>query len=89
MEKVSKKVELLASSYQILSKENQSLIQEKESLLIQVDDLTKKIEGLKDNIEKISISSSFDDQQKDPMVARKKINMFLREIDRCITLLSN
>ena len=88
-EKVSNKVELLVKSYQKLSKENENLIEERKSLLGKIDALANQVEELQSNLEKIKISSSLEGGGQDSILARKKINMFLREIDKCITLLSN
>ncbi len=88
-EKISNKVELLVSSYQKLSKENQDLIEERKSLLLKIDDLKNQIIDLQNNVDKIKISSSLEGGDQDAVLARKKINMFLREIDKCITILSD
>ena len=37
----------------------------------------------------VSISKSFETAQTDNQLAKKKVNMFLREIDKCIALLNN
>ena len=82
-------MELLVSSYQKLSKENQDLIEERKSLLLKIDDLKNQIIDLQNNVDKIKISSSLEGGDQDAVLARKKINMFLREIDKCITILSD
>ena len=79
----------MASSYQKLSKENKDLIEEKNSLLNKISDLKSEIIDLQSSLERIQISSSLENSNKDNVLAQKKINMFLREIDKCITLLNN
>ena len=88
-EKISNKVELLVSSHQKLSKENKDLIEERKTLLLKIDDLKNQIIDLQNKVDKIKISSSLEGGDQDTVLARKKINMFLREIDKCITILSD
>jgi len=87
--KISNKVELLINSYQKLSKENRCLLEERNNLLAEVKNLKNEINDLQKNLERIKISSSLENQNQDNILARKKINMFLREIDKCIKMLSN
>lgn len=87
--KISTKVELLINSYQKLSKENRCLLEERNNLLAEVKNLKNEINDLQKNLERIKISSSLENQNQDNILARKKINMFLREIDKCIKMLSN
>ncbi len=87
--KISNKVELLINSYQKLSKENRCLLEERNNLLVEVQNLKNEINDLQKNLERIKISSSLENQNQDNILARKKINMFLREIDKCIKMLSN
>jgi len=82
-------VELLVRSYQNLSKENKELIEEKKTLLSKINHLKKEISDLERTLEKLRVSSSLDGGGQDAILARKKINFFLREIDKCIELLSN
>ena len=51
--------------------------------------LKNEIKDLQKNLERIKISSSLENHNQDNILARKKINMFLREIDKCIRMLSN
>ena len=89
LKKISTKVELLINSYQKLSKENRCLLEERNNLLAEVKNLKNEINDLQKNLERIKISSSLENQNQDNILARKKINMFLREIDKCIKMLSN
>ena len=82
-------MELLVSSHQKLSKENKDLIEQRKTLLLKIDDLKNQIIDLQNKVDKIKISSSLEGSNQDTVLARKKINMFLREIDKCITILSD
>ena len=55
----------------------------------EVDELKNEIIVLKSRIDEILISKSFQNNGNDNKLAKKKINMFLREIDKCIALLNN
>ncbi len=87
--KISNKVEFLVSSYQKLSKENKDLLEERKDLLQKIDALKNEIENLQQSIEKIQISASLESGDQNNLLARKKINMFLKEIDKCITMLND
>ena len=54
-----------------------------------IDALKNEIENLQKGIEKIQISSSLENGGQNNLLARKKINMFLKEIDKCITMLND
>ena len=79
----------MINSYRKLSKQNESLLEERKNLLLEVQSLKNEIKDLQKNLERIKISSSLENHNQDNILARKKINMFLREIDKCIRMLSN
>ncbi len=89
LEKISKKVRDLIISQKNLIEKNRLLLIEKENYKNEVDELKNEIIILKDRIDEILISKSFQNNDDDNKLAKKKINMFLREIDKCITLLNN
>ena len=89
LEKINKKVNDLIISHQNLLEKNQLLIQEKENHKNEVGNLRNEIYILKNRIDELLISKSFQNNDNDNKLAKKKINMFLREIDKCITLLNN
>ncbi len=89
LEKVSQKVNKLINSHNNLIKENEMLINEKENLLKEISLLKSEINHLNHRLNEISISNSFQSNESDNGLARKKVNMFLREIDKCIALLNN
>ena len=51
--------------------------------------LTENVRNLNNKLNDVSVSKSFETAQTDNELAKKKINMFLREIDKCIALLNN
>lgn len=89
LEKISKKVRDLNISHNNLIEKNRFLLVENDKYKNEVDELKNEIIVLKDRIDEILISKSFQNNGNDNKLAKKKINMFLREIDKCITLLNN
>ena len=89
LDKVGGKVKKLISSHDELLEKNEVLFNEKENLLNEIKVLKENIRNLNVRLSDVSISKSFETNATDNGLAKKKINMFLREIDKCITLLSN
>ena len=89
LEKISKKVGDLIISHNKIIEKNRLLIIENKNYKNEVDELKNEIIVLKSRIDEILISKSFQNNDNDNKLAKKKINMFLREIDKCIALLNN
>ncbi len=89
LEKISKKVGDLIISHKNLIEKNRVLIIENKNYKNEVDELKNEIIILKDRVDEILISKSFQNNGNDNKLAKKKINTFLREIDKCIALLNN
>ena len=89
LEKIRKKVRDLIISHNNLIEKNHLLLVENNNYKNEVDELKNEIIVLKGRIDEILISKSFQNNGNDNKLAKKKINMFLREIDKCITLLNN
>ena len=89
LEKISKKVRDLIVSHNNIIEKNRLLIIENKNYKNEVDELKNEIIVLKDRIDEILISKSFQNSGNDNKLAKKKINTFLREIDKCIALLNN
>tara|TARA_B100000963_G_scaffold206833_1_gene180135 strand:- start:50 stop:364 length:315 start_codon:yes stop_codon:yes gene_type:complete len=89
LEKISKKVRDLIVSHNNIIEKNRLLIIENKNYKNEVDELKNEIIVLKGRIDEILISKSFQNSGNDNKLAKKKINTFLREIDKCIALLNN
>ena len=89
LEKINKKVRDLIVSHNNIIEKNRLLIIENKNYKNEVDELKNEIIVLKDKIDEILISKSFQNSGNDNKLAKKKINSFLREIDKCIALLNN
>ena len=89
LNKVGEKIQKLIDSHSLLEKKNKILIEEKENLLQEISLLKSDVKNLNHRLNEVVISNSFQNNQNDNVLAKKKINMFLREIDKCIALLNN
>ena len=89
LDKVRKKVRDLIISHDRLIEKNELLIVEKENYIKEINSLKSEISDLNHRLNDIRISNSFQNNENDNSLAKKKINMFLREIDKCIALLNN
>jgi predicted nuclease with TOPRIM domain len=89
LDKVGGKVRKLIISHNQLIQKNELLIIEKEDSIKKINSLKSEINNLNHRLNEIRISNSFQHNDNDSGLAKKKINMFLREIDKCIALLNN
>lgn len=74
--------------YDKLQKENQELVIEKGRIAKSLKDSDDEIKQLEEKIRMMNISNSFDKSDLEIKKARKKINEYVREIDKCIALLN-
>ena len=89
LDKVGEKVRKLIISHNHLLKKNEDLINQKELLVKEIGTLKENVRNLNSRLNDVSVSKSFETAQTDNQLAKKKVNMFLREIDKCIALLNN
>ena len=89
LDKVSEKVKELIISHNQIIEEKNLLINENKSFLKEIKSLKEEINSLNNYINEIRVSNSLKNNENDNSLAKKKINMFLREIDKCIALLNN
>lgn len=84
---IQQKAQQLLKQQNMLQKQNQQLQKEIKDYQLQSGRQQQVIEGLKQQAEIAKISSGNWDQQ-DKKDFEKRINAYIREIDRCIALLS-
>ena len=90
LEDISKKIGLLLSRYDELRGKNQQLEEEIRQLKLQKADLEKRNSELSDEFNVVKISKQIDsDNPDDKKELKKKINEFIKEIDKCVALLNN
>ncbi|MGZ5219907.1 MAG: hypothetical protein ACXWWD_03390 [Chitinophagaceae bacterium] len=87
LKRIQDKVQQLLKQHIALQKENQSLKDELESIKKETSRFRENSETLKQQVEILKYSNGeMDDEDKKQF--EKRINTYLKEIDRCITMLS-
>ncbi len=87
LERIRNKMQLLIKQYQLLEKENEKLkadIEKKQALELQLKERTAVIEQQL-NILKAS-SGQLDEASKKDL--EKQLNLYIKEIDRCIAMIN-
>jgi chromosome segregation ATPase len=84
---VNEKLQQLLKQYQSLQKDNQRLLKENEHLKEKYDVKNEQTHQLQQKMEALKLTSVAlnDDVKKD---LEKRINSYLKEIDKCLTLLN-
>ena len=87
LKRIQDKVQQLLKQHIALQKENQSLKDELESIKKETSQFRENSETLKQQVEILKYSNGeMDDEDKKQF--EKRINTYLKEIDRCIAMLS-
>ena len=89
VESIENKVNNIISLYNSLKKEKEEILEENRKLKSDISDREKSIKSLEEKINLLRISKSVGalDVEKN-MESRRKINEYVREIDKCIALLN-
>jgi len=87
LKRIQEKLQQVLKQQVSLQKENQRLKEELEKTNKQASNHQKTIEGLKQQVEVLKITSG-DWDETDKKEFEKRINGYIKEIDRCIALLS-
>lgn len=87
IERIGRKTKLLLQKMEAVEKENQQLKQQLHALNAHLSEKEEKIRLLTDQIQALRLlSSNLNSEEKKEL--EKKISGYIREIDRCIALLS-
>ena len=89
VESIENKVNNIISLYNSLKKEKEEILEENGKLKSEISERDKSIKSLEEKINLLRISKSVGalDVEKN-MQSRRKINEYVREIDKCIALLN-
>ena len=89
VESIENKVNNIISLYNSLKKEKEEILEENKKLRSDISERDKSIKSLEEKINLLRISKSVGalDVEKN-MESRRKINEYVREIDKCIALLN-
>ena len=89
IESIENKVNNIISAYNSLKKEKEEILEENTKLRSDISERDKSIKSLEEKINLLRITKSVGalDVEKN-MESRRKINEYVREIDKCIALLN-
>jgi len=87
LKRIQEKLQLLVKQNILLQKENTKLKEEQEKNINHSRQYQQKIEELKQQVEVLKITSGNWDE-KDKKEFEKRISVYIKEIDRCIAMLS-
>jgi uncharacterized radical SAM superfamily protein len=87
LKRIQDKVQLLLKQHVSLQKENQSLKAELDTIKKETSDFRENSETLKQQVEILKYSNG-EMPEEDKKQFEKRINTYLKEIDRCIAMLS-
>ena len=89
VESIENKVNNIISLYNSLKKEKEEILEENTKLKSDISERDKSIKSLEEKINLLRISKSVGalDVEKN-IESRRKINEYVREIDKCIALLN-
>jgi hypothetical protein len=86
LKRVHEKIGLLVKQHLSLQKENERLREDLKKMLLRCEDLSREAEKCRQQIEVSKLSGkSLDDSDK--KILEKRLNQYVREIDKCIALL--
>ena len=82
------KLQQLLKNYQLLQKENGQLKKELVKKLVEINEGKEKLQNFEQQIDVLKLSKSgFDETEK--VVLEKRLDIYLKEIDKCLALLSS
>lgn len=82
------KVRRLIARLAQLQLERSDLQEDKSALTKRLEEKEEEVRALQEKVKLINISKSVDINKEDVKATRRKINEYVREIDRCIALLN-
>ena len=88
IKKIEKKIALLIEKYNSVRDEKIILEKKNNELFVELEQKAKQIKILEDKIKIMKISKSVDSSSEDVYKTKHKINEYVREIDKCLVLLS-
>lgn len=87
LKRISQKIQVLLGKYELCVKENEKLRKENEQLKLARDHQLNQIRELEQKVAVLkSLAGRIEDGEKKEL--ERRINGYLKEIDRCISLLS-
>ena len=89
LKRIQDKLQLLLKHHSILQKENQALKNEMTLLKGRADEFHETTEKLREQVEILKYTNGAEMDQEEKKQFEKRINGYVKEIDRCIAMLSH
>lgn len=87
LKRIQDKLQHLLKQYQLLQKENEKLVSENKTLKERLASGASHSEGLEQRVASLKLASGTL-SEADRKEMEKRMNTYIREIDRCITMLA-
>ncbi len=88
LESIERKVEMLLEYCDALKEQNEILLNENENLLTNASGLKEQLKSLEEKHRILKLARTFAEGDEKTLDIKAKINDFVREIDKCIAILS-
>ncbi|MGY8987789.1 MAG: hypothetical protein ACKVG7_04455 [Flavobacteriales bacterium] len=89
VDNIEEKVNKIISLYKYASDKNELLLSEKSHMKKLISEKDKEIKKLEEKIKLLRITKSVNSEESENIKeSRKKINEYVREIDKCVALLN-
>ena len=87
LKRIQDKLQHLLKQYQVLQKENEKLLDENKALKEKMHVGNEQVEGLQQRVAALKMASG-NLEENDKKELEKRMSGYIREIDRCITMLA-
>lgn len=88
LKSIAEKIETLISRYETLKSENLRLNGEIARLKADNDDKNNKLKALQEKIDRLQLTEAFSGSSTGNSDAKRKVAQLIREIDKCMAMLS-
>ena len=90
LEYIQIRIENIQNSYETASKENSDLVKENNALKLLLEEKNRELVELKEQIKIVKLAQNFTNEDNEgKKELKKKINHYIKEIDKCIDILNN
>ena len=89
IESLDSKISELVARYEALLDENKELSSKLAAAQRELENITLTNKELQERIDRLQLTSAFENSSKDKAQAKRKISKLISEIDDCIAMLNN
>ena len=88
LEQINKNIQDLISRYEVKKAENEKLEGLLRSKQLELDNAKEEISALKQTIDNLNLKTAFEASGEDTVRLKARIDMMIRQIDKCLSLMS-